>query len=185
MNIIVRTYNGNIVFRPETTWKRGDDAVYLPEFVDSVEAAPVAFVRICKAGRSVAGKFASRYYDAVGYGMLLYPVELMNSGPEGFAAACCMDHTSFLSLPCLDKMSLGAGELLVSSGSDTCRYKVPGADEIENAIELATRCCYIRTGDFLAVELETRRPLSNRQQPPVFVEGSYEGTPLFDFKVVF
>lgn len=185
MNIIVRTYNGNIVFRPETTWKRGDDSVYLPEFVDSVEAAPVAFVRICKAGRSVGERFASRYYDAVGYGMLLYPVELMNSGAEGFATACCLDHTSFLSLPCLDKMSLGAGELRISKGSDASCYRAPEAAEIEKAIELATRYCYIRTGDFLAVELDKKRLLSNRQQPPVFVEGSYEGSPLFDFKVVF
>lgn len=185
MNILVKTYDGNIVFRPETTWKRGDDCVYLPEFIDSVEAAPVVFVRICKSGRSVGRQFATRYYDAVGYGMLLYPTELLNSGPEGFASACCLDHTSFLSLPCLDRMSLGDGELCIAKGSEIQRYKAPGAGEIEDAIEFATCFCYIRTGDFLAVELEKRKPLCNRQQPSTLVVGSYGGSPLFDFTVNF
>ncbi|MBQ0093986.1 MAG: hypothetical protein KBS36_05060 [Bacteroidales bacterium] len=185
MNIIVKTYGGSIVFRPETTWKRGDDCVFLPEFIDSVEASPVVFVRICKSGRSVAARFATRYYDAVGYGMLLYPTELLNKGPEGFASACCLDHTSFLSLPSLDRMSLGAGELCIAKGDETAYYKAPDAATIESALELATRFCYIRTGDYLAIELEEKRPLCNRQQPPLLVQGSYEGSPLFDFTVNF
>lgn len=188
MNIIVKTYSGKVIFRPDTTWKQGDDALYLPEFINSVSACPVMFVRICKAGRSVYAKFAERYYDAVGYGMLLYPDDLIAQGPEGFACACCMDHTTFLSHPLLDKATLGnpdCGLKICRDGEEIFSSPAAEAGAVAEAIETASRFCYLRTGDFLATELTGRTPLASRSDGERRLYGYFGDNPIFDFKVVF
>lgn len=188
MNIIVKTYNDKICFRPDTTWKERDDAAYLPEFVNSVSAAPVLFIRIRKAGRSVSAKFADRYYDAVGYGMFLYPDDLLQDGPEGFACASCMDHTTFISYPLKETSVLGTegfGLRICKDGEELFCCPSPSAVKVEESIELASSHCYLRTGDFLAVELGPLQRLCTRDEGECQVVGYSGGSLSFDFKIVF
>ena len=98
MNVVVLTSVGNVVVRPDTTWERDNEDFYVPSFIDSLKYSPVLFARVCKPGRSIGEKFASRYFDAVGYGVLLYPTELLAIKEQGWAAASCLDHTTFLPL---------------------------------------------------------------------------------------
>ena len=91
MNIIVRPYESDLCYcRPDTTWEKESRDLYIPEGVDKVLWAPVVFAKVCKAGKCVSGKFVSRYYDAVGFGALIY----CNDGNIAFSS--CMDHTSIL-----------------------------------------------------------------------------------------
>lgn len=176
------------MFRPDTTWKQGDDAVYFPDFIGSASACPVLFARISKAGRSIDSKFAGRYYDAIGYGMLLYPDDLMADGPEGFACACCMDHTSFLSYPLLDKATLDNPEhglRIERDGEEIFRSPAGKAEYIAESIETASRFCYLRTGDFLVMELSQRMPLASRSDGERQICGYFGDNMVFDFKVVF
>ena len=99
MNIIVKTSSGHITVRPDTTWEKDNEDFYPPEFVDELTYSPVLFARILKPGRSVGRKFASRYYDSIGFGVLLYPENMLDGTPEGYAQAICLDHTSFLPSP--------------------------------------------------------------------------------------
>ena len=99
MNIVVFSSDSNVFVRPDTTWERDNEDLYVPEFINTLSWTPVLFARISKPGRSISSKFASRYYDGIGYGVLLYPEDLISKGPEGFASACCVDHTSFLTFP--------------------------------------------------------------------------------------
>lgn len=187
MNIIVKTYSDRIIVRPDTTWERDSEDVFLPEFVTRVDWTPVLFARISKPGRSVGQEFASRYYDGIGFGILLYPHDLLDGSEEGFAQASCLDHTSFLPFPVFDKQTLGT--------ADNCFRLFKGEEQIfefgqgntlmiEKAVAQATRYCYIRTGDILAIELQERRGLCSVGEGNTLVKGLWCCKPVLDFRVV-
>lgn len=111
MNIAVRGHRGNIFVRPDTTWERDSEDLYLPDFVDGLLWSLVLCARVSKPGRSIAGKFAGRYWDTAGFGILLFPENIMNDGsPEAFATANCLDHTSFIPMPWIPAQSLEGGK---------------------------------------------------------------------------
>lgn len=187
MNILVKTAAGKIVVRPDTTWEKDNEDLYVPEFVDSLSWTPVLFARISKPGRSVGLKFADRYYDGVSFGMLLYPDELMDGSEEGFACASCLDHTSFLPYPVYPKDMLEKEvEFKINVGKDEISsVRVQGLSIIEEAIVEATKFCYIRTGDIIAIELKPRGPLCRRQDERCEVSASLCGNNCLVFNIVY
>ena len=72
MNIIVKTFVGNVIVRPDTTWEKDNEDIYPQDFIETLSFTPVLFARISKPGKSVGLRFASRYYDSANYGLLLY-----------------------------------------------------------------------------------------------------------------
>lgn len=187
MNIVVKTAAGKYIVRPDTTWERDNEDVYLPEFVDEVSYSPVLFARISKPGRSVGEEFAERYYDGIGYGVLLYPENMIDGTAEGFACASCLDHTSFLPFPVYNKITLGReGNVfeLKADGKSIFSCNSGDAGMIRKAIAEATRYIYIRTGDILAIELDSRKHLCSRQDKPLQLYGSYCDNFALDFKII-
>ena len=188
MNIPVITANGKVIVRPDTTWERDNEDVYLPEFVDSLSWTPVFFARVSKPGRSIGEKFASRYYDAIGYGVLLYPENLIDGSEEGFACACCLDKTSFLPFPLYNPVTLGVpgNEFVLSSEDRELFRSSAGSRELaEQALVKASSYCYLRVGDIVAVELQPRAKLCTRTDGSVRVKGTWCENPTVDFQVIF
>lgn len=188
MNILVRTAGGRTVVRPDTTWERDNEDLFLPEFVDKVTYAPVFFARVSKPGRSVSSRFADRYYDAIGFGVLLYPEDLLDGSEEGFACASCLDHTSFLPYPLFNKITLGReGNVfeLFKGGDSVFSFNGATATMVENAIEEVTKYCYIRVGDLIAIEIQERRPLCSRIDGKASVIGKWCDNQVLDFDVIF
>lgn len=190
MNIVVITSNGKCIVRPDTTWERDNEDFFPPEFVDRLSYSPVLFARISKPGRSVGEKFADRYYDGIGYGVLLYPQDLVDGSETGYACASCLDHTTFLPFPLYNKITLGQGnefKLYVSKGTTPSRrifvHDAGTAQMIEAAIAEATKYVYVRSGDILAIELKPRRALCRRADGEVSVKGKYCGNITMDFRI--
>ena len=187
MNIIVKTSSCHITARPDTTWEKDNEDFYPPEFVDVLTYSPVLFARVLKTGRSVGRKFASRYYDSVGFGMLLYPENLLDGTPEGYAQAICLDHTSFLPAPMFPPQRL----------EEDCRFRLfrneveifsfdrPSRNMVEVALVQATRLLYIRTGDLIAIELASRKPLTTRQEATSRLTGTCGQDKVLDFQIIF
>ena len=189
MNIIVRTAEGKYIVRPDTTWERDNEDIYIPEFVNRISWTPVLFARVSKPGRSVGEEFAERYYDGIGYGVLLYPDDMFDGSESGLACASCLDHTSFLPFPVYNKVTLDRPENVfelsfavtepagMTAEKDVCSghsdklnhsqtiFSHAGAssEAIRKAIAGATRYIYIRTGDIIAIELQPRKPLCARE----------------------
>ncbi len=184
MNILVRTAEGKYVVRPDTTWERDNEDLYAPEFVNRISWTPVLFARISKPGRSVGEDFAERYYDGIGYGVLLYPEDMCDGSEAGFACANCLDHTSFLPFPVYNKVTLdrpgnafelsftpavpeaASGSGRTPEASESIRlfsHCNASSEAIRKAIAEATRYIYIRTGDIIAIELQARKPLCARE----------------------
>ncbi len=55
--------------KPETSLLRNHNDFYIPDFSRRIEYETEIVVRICKMGKSIDRKFASRYYDAVTVGL--------------------------------------------------------------------------------------------------------------------
>lgn len=190
MNILVKTAGGHVIVRPDTSWERDNEDVFLPEFVQNVSWAPVFFARVCKPGRSVSSNFADRYFDGIGYGVLLYPENLIDGSEEGYACASCLDHTSFLPFPVYNKITLGRESNIFELKKDGKRIfscsSADGQDMMEQAIEEITKFCYIRTGDIIAIELAARSELIARKGDGAEcrLQGTYCENFALDFKVI-
>ncbi len=187
MNIVVKTASGHIVVRPDTTWERDNEDLYLPDSVSRLSYTPVLFARICKPGRSISRKFASRYYDAVNYGILLYPEDYLDGSEEGYASACCLDHSSFLPSPFCQPAALGSKDSIFNIAKDGVELfstESGSLSMIEEALEECTSRVYIRTGDILAIELQPRKQIYDRNEGNVLISGSFCGNKSTDFKII-
>lgn len=173
--------------RPDTTWEKDNEDFYPPEFVDELTYSPVLSARILKPGRSVGRKFASRYYDSVGFGVLLYPENMLDGTPEGYAQAICLDHTSFLPTPMFQPQRLEEdGRFsLFRNEVELFTFDRPSLNMIEDALVEATRLLYIRTGDLIAVELSSRTPLTTRNNAITNITGTFGQDKVLDFQIIF
>ena len=185
MNIIVRPYGSGACYcRPDTTWERENKDFYSPAFVDGLLWTPVVFARISKAGKCIGNRFSSRYYDAVGFGVLLY------SDDKDLAFSSCLDHTSLLPSPLYDPVVLENGENLfeVSVGNENevieyDRTALKGL--LEDAVCSASERTSLRIGDMVALELQPAKILAGRIDGEKSFSGTYCGNVLFDLKVIY
>lgn len=191
MNILTRTYSGRIVCRPDTTWEKDNEDFYPPQFVEALGYAPVFFAHILKPGRSVQKKFAGRYFDGVGFGILLYPRNIMDCSPEGFAEALCLDKTSYLPAPCIalseySSLPSETGFILKKNERELFRCALPPLGMAEDAIVQASRLAYIRTGDIIAIELAARSPLTQKSEGRIMIASEQIGSAgKLDFSIIF
>lgn len=193
MNIIVRTCSGQYITRPDTTWEKDNEDFYPPEFVERLTFTPILFARISKPGRSVSKQFAHRYYDAINYGVLLYPENLINGSETSFATASMIDHTSFLPAPLYNRITLGETENVfklfakkeTSDEKELFTYNQGTEELINAALSDATQYIYIRTGDILCIELDTRKYLVEKSEGQISLRGTYCNNPLLDFNIIF
>lgn len=168
MNIVVRTYSGKYIVRPDTTWEKDSEDFFPPEFVNALTLSPVLVARVLKPGRSVGERFAERYYDFVGFGALLYPEDMLEGSAEGFACASCLDHTSFIPAPSFSAAQIEGQKVKVVKNGSEVLFDLEGIsgvkEMIAKAIAEATRFIYIRTGDLIAIELAPRGPVASREE---------------------
>ena len=143
MNIIVKPKGSDLCHcRPDTTWERENKDFYVPDGVSEIHWAPVIFVRISKAGKCISPKFVSRYYDSFNYGTLLYCRS--EAGEDMISYA---DHTSLLPSPMLGTEGLKDNE----------------KELVEDAICKASKLISVRIGDYVAVELDEIRQLTESE----------------------
>ena len=163
----------------------------MPDNISGYSWTPVLFARISKAGKCIGRKFAGRYYDAVGYGALLYVEDMLDGTPESIACASCADHTSILPFPMYDRITLESGEnvfAMVKDGITIYSTSEGSADMIEDAISKASATISLRTGDIIAIELAPAGRLASRGQEgtetnDTEINGSFCGNELFRFKI--
>jgi len=160
MNIVVRSTSGAVYCRVDTTLLKQGRDLYMPDGLSGYRYAPVMFTRISRPGRYISPKFAGRYYDAVGFGLLLYAAEPGSDGGYEIAAASCADNTSILPFPLFAKCTLEPEDnKYVVMGDKEPFYELTTgsrdlAAEMDRALTEASRIVSVRTGDLLAIELE-------------------------------
>lgn len=182
MNIIVKTYGSEFCYcRPDTTWERENKDFYVPECAECLYWTPVLFARVNKAGKCIGKKFVSRYYDAVGCGILLY------TGRD-IAFASCADHTSLLPMPLYNPVVLEGEDNVfevLKNGESILTDRHLSKDMLEETVCRASALTSLRIGDFVAVELAPMQKLASRDEEKAQLKVSYCGTDLFDLKILF
>lgn len=183
MNIIVRTAEGKVYCRPDTTWERENKDLFVPDEVAGYSYAPVVFAKVSKAGKCVAEKFAERYYDSIGFGVLLYV-------GDDIASGSCYDRSSILPTLLKDKSSLTGSASKFSFMMDEkeifgCESGTDTATAISKAIACCSKIVSMRIGDYVAIELQERKALTQRSERSIRISGTLDGDSLFDFNMVF
>ena len=185
MNIIVKTFGSDLCHcRPDTTWERENRDFYSPECVNKVLWTPVVFARISKAGKCIGEKFAGRYYDSIGCGILMYCEVDSNIGP---AISACVDHTSILPMPLYDPMVLESDEnFVVTRNSESITTeRSEWRDLLCKALCTASQLTSLRTGDYVAVEIAPQTTLASREDGTVPVKGTFCEKEIFNFRIIF
>ena len=184
MNIIVKPYGSELCYcRPDTTWEKESRDLYIPEGVNKILWAPVVFARVSKAGKCVSPKFITRYYDAVGFGILAY------SDDKDIAYSSCIDHTSILPLPLFNPVIFENEEntfnFKIGEKSAAITISADIKENLEKAICKASARVSLRIGDMVALELAPPETAINRTDDEVHLKGEFCENSLFDFKMIF
>lgn len=189
MNIAV--VSGREIFlRPDTSLENENRDIYPPDEISSLDAQPIVFARVSKAGKCVLPQFASRYIDSLGFGLLLFPGDYKNTPMENI-----FDHTTLLPHPLYNKIVFGTERdnrfVLRKNGRKVFETAVCECDYIaslEEAVCSLTAHTSIRIGDYVCVPVGERKALWTRPKAGgkiPRITGTFCDKFLFDFKILY
>ncbi|MDD2595591.1 MAG: hypothetical protein PHD11_07255, partial [Bacteroidales bacterium] len=89
MNIVVVPLNSTSYYtRPDTTLEKESKDYYCPDDVSLLSLSVSVNIKIIKAGKAVAKRFADRYYNEFGIGVMMYGESIIKDGnPLSFCMA--------------------------------------------------------------------------------------------------
>lgn len=159
MNIAVVDSRG-IYMRPDTSLENENRDIYPHDEFSGYDYVPVVFARICKTGKCVQQEFADRYFDAMNFGILLFPTGL----PKGGSIENTVDHTTLLPQPMYNKIVFrneNDNRLVIrKNGRAIFRCTTLNKDycaRMGEAICTLTRLTSVRIGDLVCVPLTPGR----------------------------
>ena len=191
MNFFILTSEGKVITRPDSTRNKDNGDYFIPTDVDCLGYAPVIFARMIKTGKMIGREFAERYYDAIAFGILLYPALTSKNGqPHYCKATCgCFDKTSLLPLPMYNPITLtkednpftltGNGRMLFS-----CDMKGK-KDTVADAIVSCSQHSTIHKGDLVLAELSEVTTLRTRQEGDFHIIATFCNNETIDIELKF
>lgn len=173
MNIIIKPYNpqeGLFYFKPDTTLNRDYTNLYLPHFIKRVEAKELFYIRIDRAGKGIAERYASRYFSKGNYALSISiaPDIFPNTTPSQAPSAAPSATQSQAPSAAIINRS-------VANSIDYSFYSMP-AEKIEDPQLIEQFCKYIaqiteiislRTGDIIAIETGKKEYFSIEDSLPI------------------
>ncbi len=183
MNIVTVPFNSTFYYiRPDISLNRDSNDYFCPECISEITVVPFIYIRMDKAGKSIASKFAERYYSQIGYGLNLSAKSLVEEGiPLSAAMANSLDNTTYVSdLNKFEEFNIGefASQLRefaeqkfiresgvsvrihIAEGRDGDEVRMDHIREMFNRkIALITPFTSVRSGDYIAIELSDPVPL--------------------------
>ena len=154
---------------------------FIPDWSEDVRMTPCVVLRVSRMGKNIAARFASRYYDAFNFGILLY------GSDKDIAFSSCMDHTSLLPFPLYNPIVMENEDNVyeVSRNGDTVFSCNATKELIEETVCLASELTSLRIGDLVAVELAPVSILASRPDGETVLNGTFCENTLFDKKIIF
>lgn len=177
MNIIIKPYNpqeGLFYFKPDTTLNRDYTNLYLPHFIKRVAATELFYIRIDRAGKGIAERYASRYFSKGNYALSI------SIAPDIFPNAAPSAAPSQAASATLSQAASATPSAVIINGSvanaiDYSFYSMP-AEKIEEPQLIEEFCKYIaqiteiislRTGDIIAIETGKKEYFSIEDSLPI------------------
>lgn len=186
MNILVCSRDGRCSARPDTSLNKENGDFYVPDGCTAVAWSPVVFVRISKAGKAVNAAFAGRYYDSLCFGILLH-------ADCPYADSGIFDHSSVVSTPMTARedfrkdlsIAVDGREIFSAKSDDPFMDDVALKSAVEEAIVKCSACTSLRTGDFIAVELQEPAVLLREEAGECRTSAFYCGDKTGDIGIYF
>ncbi|KIO46652.1 MULTISPECIES: fumarylacetoacetate hydrolase family protein [Sanguibacteroides] len=156
MKLLCTEYN---VFGERTGVTLGDNALlrnnedfYLPAFATELSCVPQLVLRICKIGKCVSERFASRYYEEVGIGIRFYADnrerELLEKGLSP-AVAYSFDGAAAISSLC-SRDKIRGEYILELNGKEIFRGNVTDSSVTpEQVIAAMSEYYMLKIGDYI------------------------------------
>lgn len=197
MNIIIKPYNpqeGLFYFKPDTTLNRDYTNLYLPHFIKRVEAKELFYIRIDRAGKGIAERYASRYFSKGNYALSIsiapdiFPNAAPSTAPSQAASATPSQAPSTRpsatpsqassAMPSQAASATPSAAIInrsVANAIDYSFYSMP-AEKIEEPQLIEEFCKYIaqiteiislRTGDIIAIETGKKEYFSIEDSLPI------------------
>ena len=197
MNIIIKPYNpqeGLFYFKPDTTLNRDYTNLYLPHFIKRVEAKELFYIRIDRAGKVIAERYASRYFSKGNYALSISiaPDIFPNSAPSQAprtapnatpnaapnATPSATPNATPIAAPSATPSQAPSTAIInrsVANAIDYSFYSMP-AEKIEDPQLIEQFCKYIaqiteiislRTGDIIAIETGKKEYFSIEDSLPI------------------
>lgn len=189
MNIIIKPYNpqeGLFYFKPDTTLNRDYTNLYLPHFIKRVEAKELYYIRIDRAGKGIAERYASRYFSKGNYALSIsiapdiFPNAAPSVAPSQAPSAMPSQAASATPSAAPNATPSATPSAAIINGSvansiDYSFYSMP-AEKIEDPQLIEEFCKYIaqiteiislRTGDIIAIETGKKEYFSIEDSLPI------------------
>ena len=181
MNIIIKPYNpqeGLFYFKPDTTLNRDYTNLYLPHFIKRVEAKELYYIKIDRAGKGIAERYASRYFSKGNYALSISiaPDIFPNAVPSATPSA--MPSQAASATPSAAPNATPSAVIIngsVANSIDYSFYSMP-AEKIEDPqlieqfskyIAQITEIISLRTGDIIAIETGKKEYFSIEDSLPI------------------
>ena len=185
MNIIIKPYNpqeGLFYFKPDTTLNRDYTNLYLPHFIKRVEAKELFYIRIDRAGKGIAERYASRYFTKGNYALSIsiapdiFPNATPSQAPSAAPNATPSQAPS--AMPSQAASATPSAAIInrsVANSIDYSFYSMP-AEKIEDPqlieqfskyIAQITEIISLRTGDIIAIETGKKEYFSIEDSLPI------------------
>ena len=136
---------------PDSSIIRNGNPFFVPDFDQRFIALPSVAVKICKLGKSVAPRFASRYYDEITLGFSVVAADrLRESISHGLPWAPAVAFDGSCMLGKFIPVEECGEEFVINAGGDELKWKLDSAwRHIDEIISEISRGCTIKTGDII------------------------------------
>lgn len=186
MNIVIKRGEGGIYCRPDTTLERENRDFYCPDEMGGLSYSPVIFARISKTGKWISSKFVDRYYDSVGFGIMIYDSSLLDGSIDSIASASCYDHSSLLPQETVNKDDLINGGVQIFKNTDSIYRTITEemAERLEKAICEVSAKVSLRIGDIVALELTSIAHLADKDETKLSLKILFNEKTLLESNVI-
>jgi len=146
MKIIGFTYiNGQteMVLKGDSCLLVNRKPFFMPDWTSDVQMQRCIVLRVSRLGKSIAAKFANRYYDAIAYGADFTAADVLHEAithGHSWTPATCFDYS----------LAVGAWIDIEQFALNNDQLAVP----VEQAIEQASKVMTIRQGDLIYIHLK-------------------------------
>lgn len=190
MNFLILSAEGKVIARPDSTRNKDNGDYFAPTDVNSIGFTPAVYARMSRTGKMIGREFVPRYYDAVAFGILVYPSTAPEDKPHYCkATSSIFDKTSLLPLPMYNPVTLERDGNIFRISKDSrelfTRSTVGISEILADALTACSQHTTIHKGDFVIAELDSVKTMGQRSEGDFHIGSTFCENEIIDIDVKF
>lgn len=140
---------------PDSCVMRSGNPFFIPDFAESFRGRPVVAIRLSRLGKSIARRFAPRYYETATVGFSIFASDLLEKiRCKGlpWSPALVFDKSLFLGEFMPHNQIFAVHDATVKAGVDSIHFSPADcSSEINSIIEELSKTNTLKTGDIILI----------------------------------